>query len=82
MCVFVQVHVSTGALTVRKRPLALLELELQAIENHLSWVLGTELRSFARAICAVSLPSPLLKTFLKVWCLPSKRIHFEVRRAL
>jgi len=51
MCihVYLYVRVSAGALRGGNRGPDLLEPELQEIMNHLMWVLGTELRSSARA---------------------------------
>lgn len=43
-------HMSACAFGVQKRVLESLELEIQAIMNCLTWVLGTELRTSARAV--------------------------------
>jgi len=57
-----------GAHKGQKRASDLLELELQVVVGCLMWVLGTELRSFARAAntlnCRAVSPGSVVKRFL------------------
>lgn len=52
MCLW-YVHVST--VYVEAERVGFLELELQVVVNYPVWVLRTELRSSARAVCAFNL---------------------------
>jgi hypothetical protein len=52
MCLCGYVYLSTGALKSQKEVLSPLELELLAFVGHWMWVLGTELRSSAKAVIA------------------------------
>lgn len=45
-------HISAGACGVQKKLFYPLELQLKAVVSYLTWMLGTKLRSFARAIHA------------------------------
>lgn len=47
------VHMHTGTRGGQKRALHPQELELPAAVSHPKWVLGTELESFAKAVCAI-----------------------------
>lgn len=64
MCVFVQ-HIHAGAHRIQKRVLDPLELELQAVVSHVTWVQGTKLRASDRAVTAhnARLLSPALFTY-------------------
>lgn len=54
MCVRAYAHESAGAHGVQKRTLNPLELDLQVVVSHQTCVLGTKLRSFARAECTLN----------------------------
>jgi hypothetical protein len=45
-------HMSAGALGGQKMASDSLRLKLQVVSSHLIWVMGTELRTFGRAVCA------------------------------
>lgn len=59
-------HVPAGVLKARKRVLDPLELELWAV-SHLMWVLGTQSRSYGRAIfplnCRALTPALIIKFY-------------------
>jgi hypothetical protein len=50
MCEYVHLCVATSE--VQKRSSDPLEIELQVVVSHLTWVLGTELRSSGRTVCS------------------------------
>lgn len=61
VCIFVSVQVSAVPEEARRGASSSLEMELQAVESYLAWVLGTEFRSSARAVGHLTLsllPAP------------------------
>lgn len=68
MCLRGYVYVNSDALGNKKRLLGLLVVEIQAIVNHLVWVLGTELGS-AKAVATLShLSCPLIEMLKELSC--------------
>lgn len=59
MCLCVSVQVLAEA---RKKVLDLLELEFQAFESYLMWVLGTELVSSVKVLCTLNCGGPSTHT--------------------
>lgn len=64
VCALMSVHMSIDAHRGQKRPSDSPEVELQVAVNLLTWVLGTELQSFARAKVCFLTAEPFIQSYV------------------